>query len=429
MAHRQDRFVDCRGPSAGRPARRRALLLCVVIATLLAGGGWLASRSRTDPDRLWSDAERAFLAGHWDQAIAALEHLERLRAKTPLDRVLEAQIATAQERFPDALRALALVPDEHAIAPQAHLLAGRIQRQLRRLRKAEAEFRAALLLKPTLIEARKELIYILGLQSRRREVDAEFHELARSTRLSVHDLTTWALTHFTQWNPDIVADLDGCVSADPLDRDSRLAVAELLIERPEVEVYITRVLAPLPDSDPDALALRINLAFNLGRVDEAESLLARAPAGHPRLARLRGEVALRRRDVDSAIRYFREALGAEPYDRVAPMRLARALELKGDRSGGLSYLERVKRLNRVYTLITRAHSMKNGKQTSDFTELGGACEDAGLFAEATGWYTLAISNDPLDASAQEGLYRASRLEAQRCAQGTGPGETTAARSP
>ena len=48
-----------------------------------------------------------------------------------------------------------------------------------------------LALEPGLIEAHKELVYILGIQSRRREVDAEFHVLARLTPLSHHDLFTW----------------------------------------------------------------------------------------------------------------------------------------------------------------------------------------------------------------------------------------------
>ena len=52
-----------------------------------------------------------------------------------------------------------------------------------------------------------------------------------------------------------------------LHRYSRLAVVELLLERPEVDDYIMRILAPLPNTYPDALALRINLAFNLGRFD------------------------------------------------------------------------------------------------------------------------------------------------------------------
>ncbi len=249
----------------------------------------------------------AFLAGHWDRAEGrARSQLERLRPRTGLDWLLDAQLATAEGRLDDALAAIGRIPDDHPIAGQAHLLAGRIERQRRRIRKAEAAFRRALAIKPGLIDAHKELIYILGIQSRRREVDAEFRALGRLTTLTHHDLFTWALTHFTQWNPDIVQDLDGFIKADPEDRYSRLAVVELLLERPDVESYITRILEPLPDSDSDALALRINLAFNLGRFDEAERLLAAAPTDHPRISRIRGEMALRRRDLDAAIRHFRE---------------------------------------------------------------------------------------------------------------------------
>ena len=322
--------------------------------------------------------------------------------------MLNAQLATAEGRFDDALAALGRIPDAHAIAGQAHLLAGRIERQRRRLRKAEAAFRRALVLKPDLVDAHKELIYILGIQSRRREVDAEFLALARLTRLTHHDLFTWALTHFTHWNPDIVADLDGFIKADPEDRYSRLAVVELLLERPEVESYIERILRPLPGNDPDATALRINLAFNLGHYHEAETLLASAPTNHPRIARIRGEMALRRHDLDGAIQHFREALSGEPYDRVSPMQLAQALRLQGDEAPAKIYLDRVKRLNRLYNLIIRIRSPKRENQVTDLTELGTACEEAGLLEEARGWYTLAITINPLDPTAQQALSRLGR---------------------
>jgi tetratricopeptide (TPR) repeat protein len=380
------------------------VFLCAVVASG-AGAGWLVFGGRTEPDQLWAQAERAFLAGHWDRASELVKELEGRRSKTALDWMLEAQIATALGHFPKAFSAVARIPDAHPIAPQAHLMAGRLHRQLRCLRKAESEFRLALKIKPSLIEARKELIYILGLQSRRSEVDAEFQELARLTQLTHHDLYTWALTHFTHWNPDIVSDLDSCIKADPEDRDSRLAVVELLLERPEVESYIEKILEPLPHSDPDALALRINLEFNLGRFDLAESMLATAPSGQHRIARIRGEMSLRRHDLDSAIQHFRDALGSEPYDRVSPMQLALALRLKGDETAAQSYLDRVQRLNRVYNLIMRAHALEKEKKLTDMAELGKACEDAGLVAEAKGWYTLAITINPLDLTAQEGLYR------------------------
>jgi tetratricopeptide (TPR) repeat protein len=398
------------------------LALAGVLAAIGTGAVFHNARSHADPDKLWTEAERTFLSGRWDEAAALLARLERLRTRTGLDWVLKAQIATAKERFPEALQALAQVADTHAIAPQSRLMAGRLHRQLRHLRQAEAEFRAALGLKPGLIEAHKELIYILGLQSRRHEVDAEFHELARLTRLTEHDLSTWALTHFTRWNPDIVADLDGCIQADPLDRYSRLAVVELVLERPEVDDYINRILEPLPQSDTDALALKIDRAFKRGRFAEAESLLAAAPPDHARIARLRGEMALRRHDLDAAIRSFEQALGNEPYDRVAPMRLALALQLKGDKRAADIYLERLKRLNRVYTLITASHSNQSRQKTSDLAELGEACEHAGLNDEARGWYMLAITARPLDPFAQAGLYRVGRASPAQSeiARGTPP---------
>jgi tetratricopeptide (TPR) repeat protein len=355
---------------------------------------------------VWAEAERDFLAGRWDRAQGALSHLKRLRSRHPLDWMLEAQLNTARGRFDQALAAIGQIPDDHRIAAQAYLLAGRIERQRRRLRKAEAAFRHALAIQPALIDAHNELIYILGIQSRRREVDAEFRALARLKPLSHHDLFTWALTHFTHWNPDIVADLDGFIKADPDDRYSRLAVVELVLDRPETESYIDRILEPLPNSDLDALALRITLAFVLGQTERAEKLLSLAEGKkHPRIARIRGEIALRRHNLDAAISHFSEAQSAEPYDRASPMKLAQALELKGDKDAADVILERVKRLNRVYNLIIRVKSPKRENEITDLAELGKACEDASLCDEARGWYSLAISIDPLDREAQRGLFR------------------------
>jgi tetratricopeptide (TPR) repeat protein len=393
---------------------RRTLKIAagMVGALSLAGLGshWWASRQRADPDRLWFEAESAFLSGQWDQAGAGLKQLERARAKTDLDWMLEAQLAIALGNFDKAHASITQISHHHRIAPQAYLLEGRLWRQQRCVRKAEACFRRALALDRSLIEAHKELIYILGLQSRRREVDAEFHALARLKPLSHHDLFTWALTHFTRWNPDIVSDLDSFITADPDDRYSRLAVVELLLDRPgeEVDAYLERILKPLAESDPDALALRIEFAFNRGRFEEAERLIAKAPASHPRIARIRGEMALRGRAADAAIEHFRQALSGERYDRVSPMHLAQALKLKGNETAAQFYLDRVQRLNRIYNLIIRVRSPKHENELSDLAELGKACEDADLREEARGWYNLAITMNPLDADTQQALARLRR---------------------
>jgi tetratricopeptide (TPR) repeat protein len=387
----------------------RPWLVGVLFSLLLLamGGLWWTLRPAANPDRVWSEAESAFLAGRWDVAHTSLRRLEGLRTKNGLDWLLEAQLAVAEQRADDAFAAIARIPDDHPIAAQAHLMAGRFWRQLRHLRDAEKSLRHALRLRPDLVEAHKELIYILGIQARRREVDAEFRTLARITPLSHHDLFTWALTHFTQWSPDIVQDLDGFIAADPEDRLSRLAVVELLVDRPgdEVEEYIQRILGMLSQSDPDALALRVNLAFNRGRYDDAKTLLSRAPDGNARISRIRGELALHRRDLDGAVRHFKDALSGEPYDRVAPMHLAQALKLKGDAKAADAYLDRVQRLNKVYSLVIRVRSPNRQNQSSDLAELGRTCEEAGLIDEALGWYRLAIATSPLDSESQKGLAR------------------------
>jgi tetratricopeptide (TPR) repeat protein len=328
--------------------------------------------------------------------------------------MLAAQLAIAEGQPAEAFAALSRIPEDHAIAAQGHLLAARLWREQRCLRKAESELRRALQLKPGLLEAHKELIYILGIQARRREVDAEFHALAVLTPLTHHDLFTWALTHFTQWSPDIVEDLDGFIHADPDDRFSRLAVVELLLDRPgdEVDAYIDRILKPLPDTDPDALALRVEFAFNRGRIEVAERLLEKAPANHPRTARIRGEIALRRHDVDAAIKYFKSALSDEPYDRVSPMHIAQALRLKGENEAAAIYFDRVQRLNKIYNMIIRVRTPNRENEISDLTKLGEACEESGLIEEARGWYALAITINPVDADAQQALARLGRNATQ-----------------
>ena len=99
-----------------------------------------------------------------------------------------------------------------------------------------------------------------------------------------------------------------------------------------MESRVEQILEPLPRSDPEATALRIELKLEHGRVDEAMAMLQDAPADDPHLARIRGRVALMRGDHAAAIRHFQDALSEEPYDRVSLSELGKALLLKGDPS-------------------------------------------------------------------------------------------------
>ena len=59
-------------------------------------------------------------------------------------------------------------------------------------------------------------------------------------------------------------------------------------------------------------------------------------------------------------------------------------------------------------MIIRVRSPGRENQVTDLAELGRACDEAGLVDEARGWFGLAISVNPLDSSAQQGLHRMGR---------------------
>jgi tetratricopeptide (TPR) repeat protein len=372
----------------------------------MALAGW---PFRANPQALWKEAQEEIQSGNLAAAETLLGAIRRLRAPTSLDRCLEAQIAVAGGRLDEALSALRQVPPDDPAAGQALLLTGRIERQRNLTRAAEAAFRKALACDPGLAEAHRELIYLLGLQLRRREVDAEFKALSRRTPLSHHELYTWGLSHFNflqnVWTRDTADHLQAFLVADPEDRFSRLALASILLKSLEMEPMVERTLEPLPRSDPEATALRIALNLERGKIEDAVARLKDAPEGSPHLSRIRGQLALRRGDSAAAIRHFREALSDEPYDRVALSELGKALTLRGDRVEAERYLTQARSLDEVYDLLSRIRRPDRENEPADLIRLGRSCEAAGLLDESRGWYLLAISRNPLDSEAQQALLR------------------------
>lgn len=387
-----------------RSLRRYIAGATVALATA-AAAAWLAYWPSADPDRLWAQAQTTLRAGRREEARATLRRIERLRPKTTADWLLEAQLASADGRIDESLGALSRVPDTDPMFGQAALMAGRLERVRKRIRSAETHLHRAQRFDPMLIEPRKELIYIYGIQARRREADTEFIALGKLTRLTHHDLFTWALTHFTSWRPEVAEDLQAFVDADPADRHSRLALAEALHDQPGQGTRVLRILEALPSTDADALSIRVSLAIHEERLDDARSLLETGPADHPGLARFRGRLAMPANDPAAAVEHFRRALSSEPYDRVALFDLGQALSLAGNKDEADLFLERAKRLNELYNLVVRVRSPAQENVPPDLILLASACEAAGLKEEARHWYLLAVSRDPLDPKAQQGLFR------------------------
>lgn len=377
-------------------------LLAAGLATGLSVAVWW----RPDPVAVYEQTLGALEAGRFEEAEAGLGWLGRLRAPTVLDWGVRARVAIARGRTDDALAALAQIPDTHPLSGWAHLRAGQLELRRRRFRKAEAELRRALEREAGLVEARRELVYILGLHLRRRELDEQFRRLSEQATLTAHEVWVWCMSRdLVWWTPgEHSVILEDALRDDPEDSWSRLALAESH-HRQGQYAAAEAVLKPLPLSDPDARAARAGLALESQDPEAAAALLADGPEGHPGLAGLRGRLALARGDGPAAVRHLQRAWTAEPDRRSALADLGHAWLLAGDFEKGQPYLAAAARVDALNNLLLGAE-LRTGKADPDlWHRLGAACEAAGRHSQARAWYLLAVRHDPLDSKAQQALHR------------------------
>lgn len=377
-----------------------------MITLFLGYWGWHQTvPEATNLDLLWQQAEQDLSSGRFESVKAALKRLERSRRPTPLDWFLRAQLAMARKEDDQALEYLTRVPDEHYMAAQARLIAGQTELRRNRVRLAEEWFRAALKLDPRLIQAHRELIYIYGMQLRRAELSAEFMALSRLTNLTFDNAFHWGLLRNNSWEPGTaVESLAGYVAADPLDRWSRLALAENYRRMGRLD-DAESAIGTLANDDAEAIALRGRVALDRQDHEEAGRLLTLGPRDQPLLARLRGTLALGRRDVAEALANFRIAYAADPENRQAIFGLIAALELSRDNKAAEPLRELARRVDRLNSLIQRAAVPQARGDAELMRQLGEACAALNRKEEARAWYKLAIGRDPLDALAQQALFR------------------------
>ena len=77
-----------------------------------------------------------------------------------------ARLAMATGRTNEALVNLAHVTDDHPAAAQARLWEGQLELRRQRARAAESSLRRAIAIDPGLVAARRELVYLYGMQRR-----------------------------------------------------------------------------------------------------------------------------------------------------------------------------------------------------------------------------------------------------------------------
>jgi predicted Zn-dependent protease len=376
----------------------------VFVLILVLPGVVVWRRYQADSASIISTAEKAYQSGRYDEAVAALKRLERIRPPTPVDHYLRAQVDVGLKRDEDALAELAAIPDDHPLAPLARLRAGQTEIRRGRARPAEAAFLVALKLLPRAVQPHKELVYVYNIQHRQAELDDQLIALLDLNALDFQYVLHWTKTRNTVWNPkgDLPA-LQKFVAADPEDRWSRLALVEALRRLNRLD-EAERELEVLSPSDPGVRTKRVLIAMDRGDFAAAESTLAERREDDRLLAPLRGHLALQRRDGPTAVEYYRIALAADPTDRAVLAGLGTALRLVGQADAARPYLELAGHHDELWRLVARAATAEGERDPKLPRQLGMACAAAHRYQEARAWLKLAIQHDPLDAESQRTLF-------------------------
>ncbi len=388
---------------------RLAALLGVVLLAVGAGvARWRWPRApQKDPTRLalLGSALSEFHAKHYDRATAILNRRAAEVAPTSLDWMLRARIAEAQGLLAEAIDDLKHIPDSDEISSQAWLKAGQVEVARNRARAAEAAYRRALALNPEQLQAYRELAYLFALQRRKAECDAQFRALARRIQMGYILAFAWCQNYCELWDPkEAIPILSRFIATDPTDRVSRLALASCYETSNQLDLAAA-ALSPLPESDPDARALRITLAIDRGEIEIAGKLARDGPSEHLRLNVCRGKLAFAS-DASQAAAYYRSALRQDPEDRDALHGLGVALRKLGDPKAG-EYLD----LAALHDKLRRTIQDSVTTIQTDlklFSKLGGICESLHRLEEARIWYQLAIERDPLDVPSQQALSRVGK---------------------
>jgi tetratricopeptide (TPR) repeat protein len=383
--------------------RLKTLAIAFAFASVLLVIG-ITSRSRSGPDAelLRQEARKAAQRGRWDEAEAVLS---RLADPTPDDWLLRAVVATSRNEPDAACRYLARIPEGGPSAAQVGLVKSRAELLRFRARPMEDALRLALRLDPKLAEARRSLVFLYGTQGRRLELLEQFAALAAQGPLTFDLVEHLCIAHQEQINEPnkLKSTLERFIENDPEDRMSRLGLARVLRQLGQFD-RAKDCLARLPDSDPDARACRAEIEFDRGDMEAATSLLADGPQDHPKLARLRGQLALNRQHGAEAVRCFRLSDAAEPNHGETLYGLAQALRAVGDRAVAEPYARRAEAQRLLRDHLTNLAANREPRPIV-CCRLAADCLSAGYLPEARAWYRLAIAYDPTNEQAQRALFR------------------------
>ena len=395
-------------------------------ATLIAGLCGLVLRREADPNRDLAASCALARDRRFDQAQAVLVGYLRAHPDDAKANLLMAQFALDR---PDPHPNLAL---EHlrkigATTPQAaavvQFCTGKAHYQRARFDLAEAAWKEAIRLDPTVPEAGWALFDLLGSERRgeeAHELGLRLHESEPDRRDRVRYLLE--LARLDLYKPDPASQaimFEPVARQNPENLPLAVTVGQALIRasRSDQGLEVLRAALGRHPGSLEAWDAWLTGLDEAGRPDEFTKEFARLPealAADPRFAKHEGLVAQRARDWRKAVHAFKRALAFEPFDGAILFRLGRSLHLAGDvaeseRVDGLIKV-RQKAVAELQELVDGALAVKTlgvEPQPKVYERMAEIRERLGRPDEAKAWHRLLLLDQPEHAPSLAALKRLS----------------------
>ena len=387
--------------------RQQTSLICLAclgltLALLLSR----TSRFAEDPELIYEQALALVEAEQFDQAESVMQRLRKSRLPTVLDHGLQARVDIAKGRVDQAIDNLSVIPDDHPLAGWARLRCGQLERSRMRFRKAENWLQETLRIDENSVEARRELVYVYGMQLRRSVLHDQFRKLNRLTTLKAKEIWVWCMVRdLAWWHPEEhIPILERAIGVDEEDYWSRIALAEVLRRQGHTDQAML-MLEQSPVDRIELLAKRLELLLDQQDLEQVQKSLEKIPLNEPNVATLRGRLAMSNGDTKSALKFFELSEEFESGKREVIANLGQALIQAGDQKKGKTYLQKAGQIDKLNNMLLQLEKTIESSGVETWRTLGSTCESADRLAEARAWQSLIIANNPFDQTAQTAVFR------------------------
>lgn len=419
--------------SAIRKIVRWAILALVPVASVagLAWMGWTASRPRPSLDEAIRLAEagafdraeakiRACLAAQPDDSAAHLLLAQVLLRRpdpppTPVDRPSPGPGSAALEH----LKRVRPYNTRMAVLLQSNL--GNALYRLLRLEEAEAAWLRALRLDPAAPEvgwSLLDLYYLQGREDEARRLALRLFEAEPDPRDRVQLLLELVRQDARPPAPgSLVKWFAPVVQQHPDDLHSTLAMGLALVRDSRIEpgLELVREAVRRHPGRPEPWDCLLNALDESGQVDAMTEVLDRLPpsvAASPRTAKHRARVAQELGAWEEAVRQYRRAQLAEPFNRTVEYRLSRVLRHAGELAEADQFEQRLRLRDRAMQEVRPLYdeagqtSGPGARPHPDFyRRFADVRERMQLLDEARAWHRLVLHDDPQNAESRAALAR------------------------